>query len=77
MSKTSKPSSSNQERFFEDYQVDNVIEMGPVYVEEVELIQFALRYDPQPMHIDPEASKKGPYKGLIASGWQTCALVMG
>ena len=76
MSKTSKPSSSNQEWFFEDYQKDTVIEMGPVYVEEDELIEFALRYDPQPMHIDPEAAKTGPYKGLIASGWQTCALVM-
>ena len=77
MSKTLKPSSSNQEWFFEDYKEDAVIEMGPVYVEEDELIEFALKYDPQPMHIDPDASKKGPYKGLIASGWQTCALVMG
>ena len=77
MSKTSKSSSSNQEWYFEDYQEDTVIEMGPVYVEEDELIEFALRYDPQPMHIDPEAAKTGPYKGLIASGWQTCALVMG
>ena len=75
MSKTVKTSSSNHEWFFEDYQKDTVIEMGPVYVEEDELIEFALRYDPQPMHIDPEAAKKGPYKGLIASGWQTCALV--
>ena len=77
MSKTSKPTSSNQEWFFEDYQEDTVIEMGPVYVEEDELIEFALRYDPQPMHIDHEAAKTGPYKGLIASGWHTCALVMG
>ena len=77
MSKISKPSSANQEWFFEDYQEDTVIEMGPVYVEEDELIKFALRYDPQPMHIDPEAAKAGPYKGLIASGWHTCALVMG
>ena len=77
MSKKSKPSSSNQEWFFEDYQEATVIEMGPVYVEENELIEFALKYDPQPMHIDSEAAKTGPYKGLIASGWQTCALVMG
>ena len=76
MSKISKPSSANQEWFFEDYQEDTVIEMGPVYVEEDELIEFAIRYDPQPMHIDPEAAKIGPYEGLIASGWQTCALVM-
>ena len=77
MSKTSKPRSSNQEWFFEDYQEDTVIEMGPVYVEEDEMIEFALRYDPQQMHIDPEAAKTGQYKGLIASGWQTCSLVMG
>jgi len=77
MSKTSKPSSSNQEWFFEDYHKNTVFEMGPVYVEENELIEFAIRYDPQPMHIDPVASKTGPYKGLIASGWHTCALVMG
>ena len=76
MSKISNPSSANQEWFFEDYQEDTVIEMGPVYVEEDELIEFALRYDPQPMHIAPEAAKAGPYKGLIASGWYTCALVM-
>ena len=77
MSKTVKPCSSYQEWFFEDYQKDTVIEMGPIYVEEDELIEFALRYDPQPMHIDHEAAKTGPYKGLIASGWHTCALLMG
>ena len=77
MSKSVKPCSSYQEWFFEDYQKDNVIEMGPIYVEEDELIEFSLRYDPQPMHFNPEFAKKGPYKGLIASGWHTCALVMG
>ena len=77
MSISSKLGLSNKEWFFEDYLEDTVIEMGPVYIEKDELIKFALRYDPQPMHIDPEAAKKGPYKGLIASGWHTCALVMG
>ena len=77
MFKLAQPRTSNQEWFFEDYQENTVFEMGPVFIEEDELIAFALRYDPQPMHIDPEAAKTGPYKGLIASGWQTCALVMG
>ena len=76
MYKKARPRSSNQEWFFEDYQKDTFIEIGPVYVEKYELIEFALRYDPQPMHIDSDSAKKGPYKGLIASGWQTCALVM-
>ncbi len=76
MYKKTKPRLSNQEWFFEDYQEDTFIEIGPVYVKKDELIAFALKYDPQPMHIDPEAAKKGPYNGLIASGWQTCAMVM-
>jgi len=76
MSKTAKPCSSDQDWFFEDYQKGTVIEMGPIYVEKDELIEFALRYDPQPMHTNPESAKTGPYKGLIASGWHTCALVM-
>ena len=65
MSKTVKPCSSYQEWFFEDYQKDTVIEMGPIYVEEDELIEFALRYDPQPMHFNPEAAKTGPYNCLL------------
>jgi acyl dehydratase len=28
------------------------------------------------MHTDPESSAKGPFHGLIASGWLTCSLVM-
>ena len=77
MTKIVKPCSSYKEWFFEDYQKDTVIEMGPIYVEEDELIEFSLRYDPQPMHVNSEVAKTGPYKGLIASGWHTCALVMG
>ena len=76
MTKTKTSNSSNHEWYFEDYKQDAVIEIGPIQVEEEEILEFALRYDPQPIHIDPEAAKKGPYKGLIASGWQTCAFVM-
>ena len=75
MSKT-KLLASKEEWFFENYKRDAVFEFGPVEVEEEEVLKFARRYDPQPFHIDPEAAKKSPYKGLIASGWQTCAYVM-
>ena len=74
MSKTKLPASM-EEWFFENYKRDAVFEFGPVEEEE-EGLKFARRYDPQPFHIDPEAAKKSPYKGLIASGWQTCAYVM-
>src|SRR2546427_12237780 len=39
-----------------------------------DILEFARRYDPQPMHLDEEAAKRSIYGGLIASGWQTASL---
>jgi acyl dehydratase len=64
-------------RWFEDFKVGDVTEVGPVAVTEDEIVEFASRFDPQPFHIDPEAAKESPYGGLIASGWHTTALFMG
>jgi acyl dehydratase len=64
-------------RYFEDFQVGEVTEVGPVSVSEEEIVEFASRYDPQPFHIDPEAATSSPFGGLIASGWHTTALFMG
>jgi acyl dehydratase len=64
-------------RHFEDFNVGDVTEIGPVSVSEAEIIDFAERFDPQPFHIDPEAAKSSPFGGLIASGWHTTALFMG
>jgi acyl dehydratase len=64
-------------RYFEDFKVGDVTELGPVSVTEEEIVEFAERYDPQPFHIDPEAAVSSPFGGLIASGWHTTALFMG
>lgn len=64
------------DRFFEDYEVGAVAELGPVAVDAEEVVAFARRYDPQPMHTDPKAAAAGPFGGLIASGWHTAALMM-
>jgi acyl dehydratase len=64
-------------RYFEDFKVGDVTDVGPVSVSEEEIVDFASRYDPQPFHIDPEAAKSSPFGGLIASGWHTTALFMG
>jgi len=53
-----------------------VIEAGPRTVSQEEIIQFASRYDPQWFHVDPERAAGSRWKGLIASGWHTCAIVM-
>jgi acyl dehydratase len=64
------------DRYFEDYPPGAVFEGGSIPVTEAEIIEFACRYDPQTMHVDPEAAARGYFGGLIASGWHTAALMM-
>ena len=64
-------------RWFEDFAAGDVAEFGPVTVTEVEIVDFAERFDPQPFHVDHEAAAASPFGGLIASGWHTAALFMG
>ena len=61
---------------FAEFHAGQAIEAGPYRLGESELLQFATAYDPQWFHTDPEAAAKGPFGGLIASGWQTCAIAM-
>lgn len=61
---------------FADFQVGQVIEVGPHGLSEAELLAFARQWDPQWFHTDPEAAAAGPHGGLIASGWQTCGIAM-
>jgi acyl dehydratase len=62
--------------YFEDYPVGAVFVGGPVEVSERDILDFARRYDPQPMHVDKEAAEAGLFGGLIASGWHTGSLMM-
>lgn len=75
MVKTALPTPRDQ-RYFEDYPVGEVFEFGPIEVEEDEVRDFATRFDPQPMHIDPDFAARGPFGGIIASGWHTLSLMM-
>lgn len=85
MSSPSGPSSSPSadgfavpadERSFEDYEEGATYEFGTVTVTEQDIIGFASQYDPQSFHVDPDAAAQGPFGGLVASGWHTCALMM-
>jgi acyl dehydratase len=62
---------SRSERWFEDYTVGEVIRADGVTISEAEILSFAFTYDPQPFHLNKLAAEQSPYKGLIASGWQT------
>jgi acyl dehydratase len=70
------PANTKPGSHFEDYPVGAVFAGGPITVSEQEILDFARRYDPQPMHIDKEAAERGAFGGLIASGWHTGAMMM-
>jgi acyl dehydratase len=61
-------------RYWEDLQVGEVRELGPVTVTAGEIVEFAKRFDPQPFHLDADAARESPFGGLIASGWHTAAI---
>ena len=64
------------DRYFEDYLPGSVHEFGSIIVEERDMIEFGKRYVPLSYHVDKEAARRSIYGGLIASGWQTAALMM-
>ena len=64
------------DRYFEDYRPGFVGEYGSITVSQEEVIEFARRFDPQEFHTDPIRAARGPFGGLIASGWHTCSLMM-
>ena len=65
-----------EDRGFEDYLPGAVFEYGDIRVTEAEIIEFARRFDPQDMHVDPAAAARGRFGGLVASGWHTAAMTM-
>lgn len=63
-------------RFFEDIEAGETHDLGSYTADREELLSFARRYDPQPIHVDPAAAERTMYDGLIASGWHTAASCM-
>ena len=63
--------------YFEDYEVGSTRAYGPILMTQPEIIEFASRFDAQPIHTDPDFAQTGPYGGLIASGWHTASASWG
>jgi acyl dehydratase len=61
---------------FEDFPVGEVFEYGDYIVTAEEIIAFATEFDPQPFHVNAEAARASMLKGLCASGWHVCAILM-
>jgi acyl dehydratase len=62
-------------RYLEDFTVGEKFRTRGMTVDESEIMDFARKYDPQPIHIDQEAAGAGPFDGLIASGFHTACVV--
>ncbi len=63
-------------RYFDDFKPGQAFELGSRTITRESILAFAREYDPQPFHTDEETAKGTIYGGLIASGWQTGALLM-
>ena len=61
---------------WEDFTPGRVFERGARTLCEEDIVRFAREWDPQRYHTDPQAAKLTPFGGLIASGWQSCAVLM-
>jgi acyl dehydratase len=63
-------------RYLEQLAVGERIVSPLVEITRDDILDFARRFDPQTMHLDPEAAAHGPLHGISASGWHTAAIVM-
>lgn len=64
----------NNERFLDDFEEGESFVTPGITLTESEIIDFALKYDPQSIHLDANVAAESIYGGLIASGFQTLAL---
>ncbi|MEY9806619.1 MaoC/PaaZ C-terminal domain-containing protein [Bradyrhizobium elkanii] len=60
--------------YAEDLTEGQTFELGSYTIGEAEILEFAGKYDPVPIHTDPVAAAAGPFGGLIASGFNTIAI---
>ena len=61
---------------FEDFEVGQVIDLGPYVVTADEIIAFAMEFDPQRFHLDAGEGEASLLGGLSASGWHVSAMLM-
>lgn len=62
--------------YFEDLREGECRALGQYEIPKDEMIQFARRYDPQPIHVDERAAEESIFEGIIASGWYTASVCM-
>jgi acyl dehydratase len=61
---------------FEDFRPGRFGSFGPHRVTREDILAFAAEFDPQPMNLDEAAAGRSMLKGLSASGWHLCSIMM-
>lgn len=56
---------------YHEFQVGQTFETAPTTITKEDIIDFALKFDPQYMHIDEEKAKASMFGSIIASGMHT------
>jgi acyl dehydratase len=64
------------EQYLEDFAVGQIFNTGRIRVDKDQIFAFARQFDPQPYHLDEQAARESPFRGLAASGWHTAAVTM-
>ena len=65
-----------KDRFYEDMPVGTRFVSRSVVVSAADIKRFAAEFDPQPFHTDEKSAAATFFKGLVGSGWHTCAITM-
>src|SRR6202035_2966492 len=73
---TTTPAVPFSQRYFEDYVEGATSEYGEISLSADEIMEFARRFDPQPIHVDPEYAARGAFAELIASGCHTAGVML-
>jgi acyl dehydratase len=62
---------------YEDLEVGKTYTVGSHTFTREEIVHFAEQFDPQPFHVSEAGGEASPFRGLVASGWHTCSVMMG
>lgn len=63
-------------RYFEDLRLGDSGELGSHTFTAAEIKAYAVKFDPQPFHLDESAAALSHFGALTASGWHTVAIWM-
>jgi acyl dehydratase len=63
-------------KFFDDIRVGDRVDVGRYTFTAETIKAFAVRYDPQPFHLNEDAAARSHFRALCASGWHTACVWM-